>query len=142
MEGIMSEQAHHTEAPGEAVLYPAYVAEFDRATHPAPARVVIGDELVNVDWFQVLAAGFAGGAAGVTPGEREALVIGLRARVEALGAAACLGPFVAEEEAAGALLVALLQYAAARGFSLWAATDRALTELAIAEGARLLGARA
>lgn len=120
---------HPSENPGEAGTYPLPAASF-----------AVGDTLVNVDWYQLLAAGFAPALVAVTVEERAAACGHLQKLLDAVAGAvagaAHLGPFEAEEEAAGALVVALLQYAHARKFSLWAATDRALTEMAITERLR------
>lgn len=121
----MCQDLHAQDNPGESGTYPLPAASF-----------AIGGTLVNVDWYQLLASGFAPALGAVTVEERAAAVARLGTLLDEVGAAAHLGPFEAEEAAAGALLVALLQYAHARGFSLWAATDRALTEMAIAERLR------
>lgn len=121
----MSETLHRSDNPGEAGTYPLPAASF-----------AVGNTLVNVDWYQLLAAGFAPALVAVTVEERAAAVARLGTLLDEVGGAAHLGPFEAEKEAAGALVVALLQYAHARKFSLWAATDRALTEMAITERLR------
>lgn len=145
----MAESAHRVQSVPEPTIYPEYAerwAREDRATaatveesYPPPVvPFAIGGGLVDVDWYQILAAGFAPALRAVTVEERAAACTHLKTLLDEVAGAAHLGPFEAEEEAAGALVVALLQYAQARGFSLWSAIDRALTDLAVTQGLRFL----
>lgn len=113
----MCQDLHPQDNPGEAAVYP-------------PARG--GNTLIDPDHYQAVAGGMARGAGA------GAIVARIHTQATEIGAARMLGPFEAEEEAAGEMLLLLLQYAAARKFSLWDATARVLDERRMAGGLALL----